>query len=692
MSYFEFSRQLAKDPPENTLKYDLHRLTLGKYANLPRWERLAHAMAEALENQAIYIYPQDRLIGRTYHSNKAEKEPERLNPELAKPPLWEKENYPQLLENQLVLYNAPGHIAWNWDALLHQGTEGLKKRCNGTGEFHQGARILLTALENWSDRHAEALEKLGRREEAALCRKVPRHPAESFREALQSFWMQHIVVMSENPHGGNSPGRLDKYLWPYLKADLEKGVCTLEDARSLIEELFIRIDERLYHRDGWVETVMVGGKNAVNPLSYLMIETVIKYDIVHPAVYVRLAEDSPADFIDLAAKYLRQGGNRAQLLWDETVTKALIRNGVSPADADDYFCGGCMEIGIQGKTADCLYLGFQNLPKFLELTLTGGISLKNGEKIANFHAKTLEKYSSFEDLYEHFRTEFRRLSHLQFQYQDEVSCYNAAHRPAYLISSMIADCPEKGLNMHAGGARYFDYGATILGIPNVADSLMAIKKAVFEEKFCTAEELLSALKANFQGYEPLRRRLLACPKYGQNHPEADAMAARVAADTAEVYRSYRNLHGGNGKPVILSFKYAPLAGSILGASPDGRLAGKPVAQGVTPQVSSMTKGITAAINSCTALPFEVFSGGASTMWDMEASQASEEVLKALFTAFFKQGGQIFQGNVADAETLLQAQKKPEDYPWLIVRVGGYSARFTGLTPELQNDIIARLSK
>lgn len=690
MNYFEFSRRLALDPPDNTVQYELHRRTLGKYAALPLWERIARSMAEALEVQPLYIYPEDTLIGRTYH--RKAKEPEVLDPDLAKYPLWEKENFPQLHRNQLVLYNAPGHIAWDWSAMLRLGTEGLKKRCGGNSEFHQGARILLTALENWSDRHAEELERLGRTAEAALCRKVPRHPAESFREAVQSFWMQHIVVMNEDPHGGNSPGRLDKYLWPYLEADLQKGTCTLEEARALIEELFIRIDERLYYKDAWAETVVVGGKGAVNPLSYIMIETALKYDIVHPEVYVRLAEDSPAHFVKLATHYLREGGNRAQLLWDDTITNALIRNGVTPADADDYFCGGCMEIGVQGKTADCLYLGFQNLPLFLELTLTGGVRLQNGEKIAGFQGKKLGEYADFEELYATLIEHFRRLCDLQFRFQDECSRYNAVHRPAYLQCSMINDCPEKGLNMHQGGARYFDYGATILGIPNTVDSLLAVKKAVFEEKFCTAEELLSALQANFEGHEPLRRKLLNCPKYGQQNAEADAMAKRVVVDTAAVYASYRNLHGGNAKPMILSFKYAPLAGSILGASPDGRLSGKPVAQGITPQVCSMTEGLTAAINSAASLPFEVFSGGATTMWDMEPSQASEEVLEALYTAYFLQGGQIFQGNVADPETLRKAQQKPEDYPWLIVRVGGYSARFTGLSADLQNDIITRLSK
>ena len=275
-------------------------------------------------------------------------------------------------------------------------------------------------------------------------------------------------------------------------------------------------------------------------------------------------------------------------------------------------------------------------------------------------------------------------------YQDKLSEYVEKARPAYFLSSMIDDCLARGRNMHGGGARYHDYGSSLIGIPNTADALTAIKLAVYDQKICTASELLDAMKADFVGYEALRAKLLALPKYGQENAEADGMAARLTRDLNKAYSSYVNRFGGNGKLVLLTFRWAPTCGAILGATPDGRKAGVAVAHSVTPQSSSMTKGITAAINSCTSLPFELFSGGASAMWDLDPSIATPEIVASLFTAFFEQGGHIFQGNVTDVEEMKKALEHPEQYGHLIVRVGGYSARFVTLPRELQDDIINRM--
>ena len=205
-----------------------------------------------------------------------------------------------------------------------------------------------------------------------------------------------------------------------------------------------------------------------------------------------------------------------------------------------------------------------------------------------------------------------------------------------------------------------------------------------------AEELTRALEKNFEGYGELRRRLLKLPKYGQECAEADGMAARLSRDVTAIFDSYVNRHGGGAKPVMLSFVWAPAAGKILGATPDGRLATTPVAQSVTPQSSAMTRGITAAMNSCNSLPFELFSGGASAMWDLDPEWASVEVIERLIVGFFAGGGHIFQGNATSVEELIEAQRTPELFPNLIVRVGGFSARFVNLDKDLQNDIINRM--
>jgi len=356
----------------------------------------------------------------------------------------------------------------------------------------------------------------------------------------------------------------------------------------------------------------------------------------------------------------------------------------------DYYCGGCMEVGVQGKTADFLFVGYQNIAKFTELFINGGESTLTGAKVESFRSKGLAAYSDYESFYADYIAEYKRITEMMFKWNDLKGESAEKVRPSYLISSMIADCLHTGRNMHGGGARYYDYGASVIGFANAGDSLYAVKRAVFEDKLCTAKELITAMKANFEGFEELRTRLLKLPKYGQDNAEADAVTARLIGDVGMIYRNCRTRFGGNGKLVILTFVFAPECSEILGASPDGRLAGKIVAQGVTPQGSAMTCGVTAAINSCTSIPFEVFAGGASTMWDLDESFATEEIIKALLTSFFAGGGQIFQGNTTDVATLLKAQEHPEEYYNLVVRVGGFSARFVSLRPALQDEIINRI--
>ena len=597
-----------------------------------------------------------------------------------------------------------GHMSWNWNAILRHGTSGLKKICEAqlrrktddeSVTYYNGVITMLTALENWNDRHVEMLCEMGMIEQAEICRKVPRYPAESFYEAVQSFYMEYIAVMRENPGGGNSPGRLDYYLWPYLERDIKNGKCTLEDARELIDELFIRINERIWNMDGWVETIVVGGchpngASAVNPLSYIMVNSSKELEMIHPAVYVRIPEMCGEEWLDFCADYLVTGKNRAQLLYDKNIMDALEKNGVPTADAADYYCGGCMEIGVQGKTNDYLFNAWHNIPKIVEFSLTGGLSLSDGRVLSSFGSPDLTAWSSFEDFYAEHISKVRRILNMFFRAQDLYSENAQRAYPRYLLSSMVDDCLTRGRSIHEGGVRYADYGSLPIGLADAADSLFAVKKAVFEDGICSADELLSALNADFEGYEELRRRLLSIPKYGQNNSEADGFARRYFSDISDIYTSFVTRWGGKGKMIVFTFLWSAEAGRELGATPSGKLAGQPVAHGVTPHSSSMTEGITSAINSCTALDFTKFNGGASAMWDLAPEFATPEIEKALFTAFFKNGGQIFQGNTTDVGELMAAQSDPEAHRELMVRVGGFSARFVYLEKQVQDEIIGRI--
>ncbi len=705
---YEDSKEYGINQPLSTFDYDKNYAALNRFAHLERWEKIARATAYAVTAQPVYIRPYDRLIGRVYHLNR--KPADSIDPafddaiEPYERICRELPDYGELTKHQLCGRTGRGHITWMWNKVLTMGICGMRavyeeelaRGCDDeASQFYRGVLIMLEALEQWNLKHVRELERLGMGEMAALCARVPAQPASSFHEAVQSFYMQYLVVMRENPYGGNGPGRLDYYLWPYLERDLQSGAITFDEARELVDELFIRINERIYLADRWVEAIVVGGSHsneasAVNPLSHMMIQSIMGLNITHPSVYVRLPKNPPEDFLHLCAAYLRHGENRAQLLSDEQIMRSLREHGVSPGDAAEYTCGGCMEIGIQGMTSDFLYNGWFNVPKILELCVSGGVCLKTGDRISAFAGKSVADFQDFESFYRYFIEQTGRMLHMHFRAQDIYSEAAQQARPSFLISSMIDDCSLRGRNMHAGGAKYHDYGSTPIGMPNAADSLYAIEQAVFVRKLCGADTLIQALAANFEGHELLQAELRALPKYGQENPEADAMAARLVNDICAIYHMDRNRWGGRGKAVILTFVWAAEAGEMLGAAADGSPAGKPVAQGVTPQSSSMSKGITSAINSCTTLPFTMLNGGASTMWDMNPDWASEAVIQSVFSAFFKQGGQIFQGNMTDVRQLLDAQQSPQEHFSLIVRVGGYSARFVNLSRSLQDEIIARM--
>jgi len=703
------SKERGTDGMPSRFLVNLHGAALGRFADLPHDEKLARSMAYAIENMDVFAYEDDRIGGRNYFhcEEKVEESCSELDCDSPVVALL-KEECPEaevLQKLRLLHKTSKGHISWHYDWLLSMGVTGFRKKVESylakakdeeAKGFYKGVLILLDAMLAFNDKHIAEYERLGNFELAERMRRVPRYPAESFRDAVQAFFMQHLVVMRENPHGGNSPGRLDYYLWPYLKKDLENGTCSLEEAKEIIDELFLRIDERIHNRDSWGETIVVGGtapdgSSAINPLTYIMVRSLMDLNITHPLVYIRLPKDPPKEILDLCADYLMAGNNRAQILSDPPIMEALMKAGVPYEDAVDYYCGGCMEIGVQGANSDLLYIGWINTAKMLELMITGGVCLKTGEKLPCFQSeKGLAGYSDFESFYADFIKEAKRLIHLGLKLQDYYSAYAEKNRPAFLLSSMMNDCLARGRNMHGGGARYHDYGGTPLALPNTIDSLLAIKLAVFEQKICSAEELIAALKADYKGYEVLQLRLKQLPKYGMDNDEADRFAARVMQDFSDMYHSFTTRHGGEGKPIILTFTYAPEAAAMLGARADGNNQGVLVAHGITPQATSMTKGITAAINSVGKMPHEAFSGGASTMWDFDSSWVNEDIIRAVLCTFIEKGGQIFQGNTTSVEDLVKAKADPDNYRHLIVRVGGYSARFVNLKRELQDEIIGRM--
>lgn len=703
------------------------------YADLPLWERQARSLAYAMVNEPVHVFPGERVHGVFYGGSDPQLYdaawgeyaafPTAANriateiPELAPLANQWPQREPEAGKGSYIIQGsaAPGHIAWNYDLILSLGVEGLMARhrealvtaADDTArEYYQGVLILLEAVLEWNRRHVEALKGLLAEartdaerellaESIAVMQRVPARPARNFREAVQSFNFQWLAVMYEVYYGGNSPGRLDYFLWPYLKHELESGTLSYQEATELVAELFIKIDERVHLSDGHVNTIVVGGmspegRDAVTPLTFMMLDAFEQLNLTHPAVYARLSQANPPEYWDRCVDYLLHGGNRAQILIDEPIIAAMTREGRMPfADAAMYMCGGCMEISPHGMNSDLLFSFYYNLPKTLELLITGGECLRTDQPQRLSLDRGLQDFPDFESFYAELVAQIRYALFVQFRCLDIYSEEMARCRPAFLQSAMIADCLERGRSQQDGGARYADYGGAPLGLQNAADSLYAIKTAVFEEGLCSAAELVAALRADFIGHESLRARLLALPKFGQGHPGADGLMGRLLADVCGIFDEYRNRHGGRVKPMIFTFVWAPEMGASLGASPDGRRSGQPIGHGLTPQSLAMNQGLGTALQSCTSLPQVLVSGGASTMWDTDARWITHDLLRAVLQVFADQGGHIFQGNMTDVAELEEALANPGAYHHLMVRVGGFSARFVNLAPALQREIIER---
>jgi pyruvate-formate lyase len=680
------------------------------YADLPLWERYTRTSAYGLIHTPVIIRDDDRIIGRYYfylddevkdvgfHDIKfREYMTERIKKQCP-------ELYPELMKYGLHGdFFVFGHSSCAYERILRLGIDGVKELCNRnlkrtkdpkSIEFYSGVLIMLDAVLEWNELHVQELERRGKHDLAEICRKVPKRPAETFHEALQSLSIMYLAVNREMT-GTYGPGWLDYHLWPYLERDLAAGRCTMEEARELVAESFIRFDERILAREPHNDAVMLGGSHkdgspAINPLTYLMTEVIMDLSITCLLVYLKMPENPPEEFVKLASNYLLNGKNRGMVLSDKAIAKALEYRGMPYTEALAYTSNGCMEISGPTNNSDLLLSGWHNIPKFVELAITGGRCLITGDKLKSVHFKGLNTYNNFEEFYEDFLKETKRILHNYFKIQDVMSECAEEHRPACLTSSLIDDCMIRGRNMHGGGARYHDYGTSPVGMPNATDALFAIKKAVFDNKICSADQLIEALQKNYEGFEVLRSTLRSLPKYGQDNEEADSFAAKFMNDICDIYESYENRLRGVIKPVIMTFIWANEAGALLGATADGNYAKTAVAQAVTPQSAAMSKGVTAAITSNTKIPYHRFTGGASTMWDFDPSWINQEILEGLEMTFIDLGGQMFQGNTsADVNELIKAKADPKSYQHLIVRVGGFSGRFVDLRPDVQDDIIGR---
>jgi pyruvate formate-lyase/glycerol dehydratase family glycyl radical enzyme len=608
--------------------------------------------------------------------------------------------------------------------------------------FHTAAHLALDAAEAFILRYATLADEMiaetddpVRRGELAeiaeRCRWLAVHPARDFPEALQAVWFLFVLLQIESNASSFSPGRLDQYLYPYLCADLDAGRLDLPAAQAWLEQLWLKFNEIVLLRSsassryfagfpigfnvvvgGQVVAELVGSepgdsepgdshaacmartRDATNRLSYMCLRAQADLGLTQPNLSIRIHRDSPQAFLRAAAAVIGRGGGMPQVFNDEVIIPGQIRRGIAPADAVNYAVVGCVELSSPGKALGWSDSAMFNMARVLELTLFGGQDPASGEQIG-LQTPPLDRMASMADLEAAYDAQLAHFVGLMVTGCDVIDAIHAEMLPSPFLSLVVQDCVARGVDVTAGGAHYNFSGPQGVQIANVADSLAAIQAAVFAEHWLSAADLLAALAADFDGQELLRQRLLnRAPKYGNDDDRVDAFAARWANRYCELVGAYPTVRGGTYQPGFYTVSAHVPMGANVGATPDGRRAQTPLADGgLSPAAGRDRRGATAALSSVGKLNLELASNG--TLLNMKflptffSGPASLDKFVLLLRGFCRLRIPHVQFNVVSAEMLCAAQTQPEEYRHLVVRVAGYSAYFTELDRGLQDEIIAR---
>jgi len=576
--------------------------------------------------------------------------------------------------------------------------DDVKKRI-----FYRAVVIVCDAMAGYGLRWAEKLAELARAEGdaerrreleqmAAICRRVPAQPARTFREALQSLVLVLCVNQAETTGSAGSFGRLDQYLYPFYAADIEAGRLTRARALELVQCFFLK----WYRTFDFHHTMLGGltpdGGDGTNDLSFLCLEAVERLRTPRD-IAVRVHKGTPPAFLRKAAEVARLGLGRPDFWNDEVMVPALAKAGFPIEDARDYAAIGCVEITIPGKCNSRTMGHAINLTKILELTLNEGRCALTGERVGGQCGAEFPTYEALHAAYREQAAHFIRLA-----IEEDVRGYvvQATEHPFPVLSALTLGCTESGRDVMDGGALYNHAGVNLFGVANVADSLAAIKKLVYEEQRLTLDELRDALASDFGDREGLRQMLLnRAPKFGNGDPYVDEIAAQEVAFYCDEVAKYHTPEGGRFLPLLFGCTPASVhhVGARTGASADGRKANAPLATSVNPTHGRAVSGATAVLNSVGGIDFTKAAGGASFIVDLHPTVADGDrgldALVGLLCGFFDQGGLEIGLNVVREEQLREAQAHPEEYGHLMVRVFGFSTQFVSLDRELQEHLIEK---
>lgn len=640
------------------------------------------------------------------------------------------------------LNSGDAHLAVEYQKVLEIGLKGYEERvidiknhldlCVPENidkyQFYNAVLIVIEAVKTFAKRFSDlakekAKQETGKRKEELLeisriCEKVPYQPATTFHEAIQSVWFIQLILQIESNGHSLSYGRFDQYMYPYLKHDLDHGLINEDQAVELLTNLWIktltinkvRSQAHTFSSAGspMYQNVTIGGQttdkqDAVNPLSFLVLKSVAQTRLPQPNLTVRYHAHINQEFFDEAIEVMKLGTGMPAFNNDEVIIPSFIEKGVKEEDAYNYSAIGCVETAVPGKWGyRCTGMSYMNFPRILLITMNNGVDMTSGKRFVK-ECGYFTDMETYDDLMKAWDQVVRELTRMSVIVENAIDLASERDVPDVLCSTLTEDCIGRGKTIKEGGAVYDFISGLQVGIANMADSLSAIKKLVYEEKKISRQELWDALVSDFAGEEGQRiQRMLMndAPKYGNDNDDVDQLVVDAYASYIDEMKKYPNTRFGRGP--IGGIRYAGTSsisanvGQGFGtmATPDGRKARTPLAEGCSPAHSCDKSGPTAVFKSVSKLPTHEITGGVllnqKVTPQMLSSEENKQKLEMMMKTFFNRlEGYHVQYNVVSRDTLIDAQKHPEKHKDLIVRVAGYSAFFNVLSKATQDDIIER---
>lgn len=592
--------------------------------------------------------------------------------------------------------------------------EGVDKR-----DELRAMDIVCDAMIRYAERYAERLEELAAEEKdpvrkkelekmAAICRRVPAHAPTTVHEALQHYWFIHLGVVTElNPWDSFNPGRLDQSLYPLYKKQLEEGTVTQEEVYEMLQSFWVKFnnhpsppkvgvtaEESNTYTDFClinVGGVKEDGSDGVNEMSYILLDVIREMRLLQPSSMIQVSKKNPDRFIRAAVEIIKTGFGQPSVFNTDALVQEMLRAGKDVRDARNGGCSGCVETGAFGTEAYIL-TGYFNLPKILELTLNDGFDKRTGKQIG-LKTGTATDYRTYEELFAAYKAQVQHFMRIKLTGNNIIERIFMKYMPVPFLSVLIEDCIRNGKDYMCGGARYNSSYVQGVGLGSITDMLTALRYHVYDKKTIAMETMEKALANDFKGFEELQYQLVYhTPKYGNDDDYADEQEVQVFDMYYDVLSGHKSPRGADYRVNMLPTTCHVYFGKVTGATPDGRNAWKVLSEGISPVQGADTNGPTAVIRSAAKID-HIKTGGTLLNQKFTPSLLSTEEgcnnLVHLIRAYFWMDGHHIQFNVVDADTLREAQKHPEDYRDLIVRVAGYSDYFNDLGEDLQNEIICR---